>query len=273
MVEGSANPTPSYPRLPGDDRRVDADYVTAQADQRSAGVSRIDGRIRLQETLKLVPNAAAVLGADDSRRHGGLQTKRAADSQHPVAHLHSIRISQPRRRQIFPRIDLQHREVGVFVHAHYFCGVASGFTVQLHLNLGGLVYHVVVREDVSALVHDDAGAQAALGLRRAFFLSIEKLVKEILHRIIWIVRLRPLAFRSRGMMFHHLRGSDVHHRRLHAIHNAGERIRSRNGIRDRQRRGIRSRKSRALHRGHPSRNHGTDQYPYYQRQGHKKMPP
>ena len=105
----------------------------------------------------------AILGADDSRGNGGVQAKGAANRQHPIAHLHAIGIAQLREREFLAGVNLDHRQVRGFIHAHHFRGVLGGVAVQLHLNLGGLFDNVVVRQDVAALVHDHAGTQAALG--------------------------------------------------------------------------------------------------------------
>src|SRR5206468_5275632 len=82
------------PRL-GDDRSVDADHFTRHADERTTAIAGIDGRIRLQKTLKCalvhtsagLPEltAATPQGADDSRRHGVVELEGTADGQHPIA--------------------------------------------------------------------------------------------------------------------------------------------------------------------------------------------
>jgi len=53
----------------------------------------------------------------------------------PVADLHAVRISKFRDRQIPIRFDLDHRQVGFFVHANNFCIEFCGLAIQLDLNL------------------------------------------------------------------------------------------------------------------------------------------
>ena len=138
------------------DGGVDADHLAGEVDQRPARVAGVDGRVGLQKPLELLPDAAAVLGADDSGRNRGLQSERAADGQNPVAYLHTIRIAQLCSWQFFVGVDFNHGEIGVFIRAHQLGGVPRGLAVQLHLNLGGLLDDVIVGEDVAALVHDHA---------------------------------------------------------------------------------------------------------------------
>ncbi len=105
-----------------DDRRIDPDDFAGQVHQRPPGVSRVNGRIRLQEPLELMRRPAdpgAILGADDSRGHRGLQPKRAADRQHPVTDPHAVRVSKLRDGQVFPGINLYYCQVGILIDAHY----------------------------------------------------------------------------------------------------------------------------------------------------------
>src|SRR6266487_4035768 len=55
------------------DRGIDADHFTGEVDQRSTRISRINCRIGLQESLELLADSSAVLCADDSGSHRGLQ--------------------------------------------------------------------------------------------------------------------------------------------------------------------------------------------------------
>src|SRR6266851_574922 len=60
------------------DRGIDADHFTGEVDQRPARISGINCRIGLQESLELLPDSSAVLCADDSGGHRGLQPEGAA---------------------------------------------------------------------------------------------------------------------------------------------------------------------------------------------------
>ena len=101
-------------------------------------------------------DAAAILRADNPRGHGGLQAKRAADSQHPIANLHAVGIPQLGYRQILVGIDLDHGNIRVFIQADDLGGVLVRIVaIQLHLNLRGLLDHVVVGQNVAALIDND----------------------------------------------------------------------------------------------------------------------
>ena len=202
------------------DRRVNPDHLAGQINQRPARVSRIDGCVGLQESLELVPDSAAILGADDSRGHRGLQTKRAADCEHPVAHLHAVGVSKLRRRQFLVRFNLDYRQVRIFIDAHDLRRIVRRVPVQLHLDFRRLLYHMVVGQDVPALVHDYTGTKTALRLRRSVLSPIEETVEEILHRVVLIVGLRAALLRL--FTLQHLRGRNVHDRGFHAIDNGCE---------------------------------------------------
>ena len=109
------------------------------------------------------PTSAAIRRADDSRGHRGLQAKRAADGQHPIAHLHAVGIAQLHGRQLAVHVDLDDRQVGFLVLAHQLRRIQRGIAVQLHLNLRGLLDHVIIRQNEALLVHDHPGTQAAFG--------------------------------------------------------------------------------------------------------------
>ena len=59
------------------------------------------------------------------------------------------------------------------------------------MNFGGLVDHVVIREDEALFVHDYAGTEATLGVR-AIVGRIEEAIEEVLEGIVasWVSRLR-----------------------------------------------------------------------------------
>jgi hypothetical protein len=124
----------------------------------------------------------------------------------------------------FPSFAVDHRQVRILVYANNFRGVLVRIAVQLHLNLGGLLDHVIVGQDVAALVDNYARAEATLRLRRCILASVEKPVEEVLHRVV-LVTLRllrsapPLGGR---LALENLCSSNIHYRRLNARHNGGE---------------------------------------------------
>ena len=196
-----------------------------------------------------------------------MQSEGAANREDPVTHLYSIRISKFRDGQFLVRVNLDYRQVRVLVHANNFGRVACGFSVQLHLDLRGLLDDVVVRQNVSALVHDHAGTQAAFRLRRSILAAVEESVEEILHRVILIIWLRAALL---GLLaLQHLRRGDVYNRGFHAIHDPGERIGSGNRVRHRKRRRCRTGESKALRRRHAAGNDRANKNSNYQRERDK----
>ena len=156
-----------------------------------------------------------VLGADDARGYRGVQSKRAPEREYPVSDLHSIGIPKLGNGQVVIGFDLDDREIGVLIEAHHAGAVMIGIAVQCDLNLGGLVNHVVVREDETLLIHDDARTQAALRIRRVVG-RIKEAVEEILKWIVLPVR----GFAAPFGLFDHLRCGDIDHRRTQALRDA-----------------------------------------------------
>ena len=90
--------------------------------------------------------------------------------------------------QLFTGINLDHREVGIFIDANHLGRVLRGVTADLDLDLRGLIDNVIVGEDIAGLVENDAGAQATFGLRLPLTAgpSIEEMKKEVFARIVGI---------------------------------------------------------------------------------------
>src|SRR5580704_4054889 len=86
-------------------------------------------------------------------------------------------------------IDLDHRQIGLLIHAHDF-GVmarrALRFALELHANAVGLLNHVAIRDDITLRIDDDSRAQRPLANRARVLpaLAAEKLVEEILERAV-----------------------------------------------------------------------------------------
>src|SRR6202041_1731882 len=204
---------------------VDADYFAGHIDERAAGVSGVDGGVSLNETLKLVADVGTVFGADDSGRNGGVQSKGAAEGKNPVADLHAIGITKPGDREFMVRVNLNYRDICVFVDANYMGAVMRRIAVDGDLNFGGLVNHVVVGEDETFFVNDDSGAKASLGIFAAIG-RIKKAVEEILE-----VALRVRLLAALGLL-DYLRGGDVYDRGANLFRDGREPIGERNRVGD-----------------------------------------
>ena len=234
----------------GNDRGVDADHLACHIDEWPAGISGIDCRVGLNESLKLLADITAILGANDACSDAALQeSKWIADSESPVTHLHGIGIAKLRVGQIVAHFNFQNRQIGLFVNPDDLGGVLCLVPIQCDLNLGGLIDDVIVRQNKTLLIDDHARAQAAFG-RRAFVRKIEEAVEKVLERLLILV-LAVLVIRRThlataialpwrcapfSMLLDHLRGRNIYDRRLHLFHDAGKGARQLHGIWNRQRR-------------------------------------
>ena len=138
--------------------------------------------------MELLAYVPTIFCADDTCGDRRIQPEWAANCQYPITNLHAIRVAQLGDRQFSARLDFDDSEIGFLVHAHDFGGVLLCFAVQLDLDLGRLVYNVVVGENKSFFIHDDSGSQTALGCRWSVLPAIKKPIKEILHGIVGIIR-------------------------------------------------------------------------------------
>ena len=135
----------------GINSRVDAHQFAARVDECATAVARVDGRIGLDERLDLVAvrtarHDAAALGADDARRDGRVQVERVADGQHPFAHLELLGVAEGKRLEILG-LDLDQGDVRAGIGADDLGGELT-IVVERHLQLVGVLNHVVVRYDV-----------------------------------------------------------------------------------------------------------------------------
>src|SRR6266480_1519217 len=145
----------------------------------------------------------------------------------------------------------------ILITADNLGGIPSGLASQLDLDFCGLLDDVIVREDVAALVHDNARAQAAVRLRGTIRPAVEESVEEILHRIVLVVRLRTSLA---GLLFlQNLRSGDVDHRGLNFVYDARKSICRRDGVRHRERRRRCAREPKSFGRRDPARNYRADQ--------------
>ena len=132
-------------------------------DQRAAGVARIDRRIGLDDVLD---HAAAFVvdRAVQRRDHAGSQrmveTERIADRIDVLADAQvAARANRQRRRAVYRRLDVQHREVVLRTCADELCRVAA-LIGERDQRLLRTLDDVIVRHDVAAVVPNKAGARA-----------------------------------------------------------------------------------------------------------------
>ena len=104
-----------------------------------------------------------ILRRDDAGRDRLRQAERTADRDHPVTHLCSVGITEFDRGKRGRGFNLDDRDIGRRIDADHLGGTAKigvriGIGRQFHVNLVGLIHHVVVGDDVAARIDDEAGA-------------------------------------------------------------------------------------------------------------------
>ena len=142
----------------GGDQGIHADDLTARVQQRAAGVAGIDRRIGLQgvfdgRPLRLTHRAN---GADDSRRHGAVQSKGIADSVDILAHLQVTRFGKHSRGQV-GGVDLQQGKVMCLVLQNDLRLILV-LVAERYLHLLCIFDHMVVGEDAAVFAEDEARA-------------------------------------------------------------------------------------------------------------------
>src|SRR6202044_1535150 len=111
-----------------------------------------------------------------------------------VADLRAVGVAQLHGGQGLLDIDLDDRDVGVLVDADdvsgttLIAGAAIGIGGELHVDAVGLIDDVIVGDNVTARVHDEAGAEGASGAAAVAIvvaviatLAAEEAVEEVLH--------------------------------------------------------------------------------------------
>jgi hypothetical protein len=120
----------------------------------------------------------------------------------PITKLHG--------RQRRPRFDLQHRKIGLRVRSDEL-GFQLGAIGKIDLDVVCALDHVVVGDDITRWIDDEAGAERAdiVVAAWAALLLIEEVVEEFLERrAVRCARRRAGTFIALDV----LRGGDVHHR-------------------------------------------------------------
>src|SRR5437762_2812815 len=165
------------------------------------------------------------LGADDPRRHRGLQAERRADGDHPVADVDLVRVAQSSEAKIaLAVVQLEHGQVGLLVQADDLRLVLAAVERD-DLDVGRPFDDVGVGERDARRVHDDAGAQAPLGDPLgdlAEEAAVELLTEELLEG-------RPPLEPARH-------GVDVDHGGLDRVRDGGERAARQRHLRGQDRR-------------------------------------
>src|SRR5258708_5609284 len=131
-------------RAAGEDHGVDADHLSARVQQRPAGISGIDGCVRLDGFVNVAAlSADGTNGADDAARHGAAETERVPDGIHFLAHNQALGITDLRLRhglvgnlnyrQIMHRIGADHLRFVFLLVAGGYLELARSFN---HMEVG-----------------------------------------------------------------------------------------------------------------------------------------
>jgi len=195
------------------DRAVDADHLTADVEQRPAGVAGIDGRVGLNEIVVRPGSDRPSLGADDAGGDGLAETERIADREHPIADAQIVAVRQLRGGERLIRLDADQRDVGLLVSADDLRLVPL-LVLEHDLDLVGGAEHVVVGEDLALWRDDHTRAEAAL------LVALRHLIEEPAHEVFH--RVAGAATRHLGAL-HRLRCRDVHHGGNHVLDDVRER--------------------------------------------------
>src|SRR4029453_1078546 len=116
------------------DQRVDADDLAFEVEQRSAGIAAVDGGVGLDVVVVRSLADVAVARRYDAGRDRAAEAERVADRDHPFAEPQLVGIAELHRDQRLHRLELQHRNVGLFFHPDQF-GPYLGFVVHYHVYL------------------------------------------------------------------------------------------------------------------------------------------
>ena len=148
----------------GVDLAVDAHHLTPHVDQRAAGVTGIDGHIRLNEGQ--IVTRIALLGTHDAGGHGVFQAKGRADCHDPFTRLKTAHVTHLYRGQS-RGVDLDDGNVGALVRANDL-GLELPLVRQRHDHFVRPLHHVGVGHDIAVRTQNEPRSHATrllFGLR------------------------------------------------------------------------------------------------------------
>ncbi len=158
----------------GDDERVHSHHFAADVDQRTAGISRIDGSVSLNINHRRIRLGLARGGADHSHAYGIAKALRAAKCKNKFALAKVGKFCHGNRGQILC-LDFEDGQVNVGCHANNSSGkdcAAIGQGVGgRHVSAGAgqnnldslrSLHHMRVGDDVSRRIDNEAGTDCPL---------------------------------------------------------------------------------------------------------------
>ena len=133
--------------------------------QRPPRVAGVDGSIRLDSFIyeRAFGAADRTERADDAARHRPRESKGITDRKNFLAHLQVLGFAQHGGND-FGGLDLDHRQIVRAVASNHRRLVGL-LVMQRHFQLRGLAHYVIVGEDMSRFVDDEARTLALFGHR------------------------------------------------------------------------------------------------------------
>src|SRR5882724_256385 len=184
-----------------DEECVDPNHLAARVHQRTTGVARVNGRIRLNELPRLASVVRRQIGtvqrADDAACHREAESERITERQNGLAWMQLGGVAPGRVRQVVA-VHFNDREVGQRICAYHLGGknpaIAHGYA-----NVGRAIDHVVVRDNVAVGRNDHATPQPMLDARllRPHLMTklLTELATEELPERTVLQAIRQIAFR------------------------------------------------------------------------------
>ena len=118
------NPMPWLPPDCEKMKLLSADYFAADVDQRSTGITGVDGGIGLEKVVAEFAGKKPFAGTDDPLGDRFLQSERIADGEHQLPDTHLLGIRKRQRPQILS-VDLQHGQIGLRIGPEQPCRKAA----------------------------------------------------------------------------------------------------------------------------------------------------
>ena len=137
---------------------VHADHLARAIEQWPAGIAGIDRGVGLDVVVERRAHEVTVLSADHAGSHRGADAQRIADGNHPLADLQGIAVAERHRRQRDGQVHLEHRKIDPVRPPRYNWARTSEPVLEGHPDDRGILDDVLVGDDESARVDDEAGA-------------------------------------------------------------------------------------------------------------------
>ena len=158
-VDGNGEANPHAAAGTRVDRRIDADELAVEIDQRAARIAGIDGGVRLDEEAQVAdPDLRARERRNDALGHRLADAERIADGDYEISDLERVRVAKLEHREILGPREPQHRQIRARITQHDL-RLELALVGKRDLHLGHAFDHVIIGDDKTRGVDDDARAQ------------------------------------------------------------------------------------------------------------------